>query len=176
MEQIALKQTVLHYTGLSKDQADRLLQLCLDTPTTHTMGGRYIVQFGQDYIFSGRTFKATPIPEWLAQVIQQVNQKTGQSFNAVLMNIYPAGSNVGIGFHADDEPELGPDPVVASISLGADCKFELRATQSDERVSMVLEHGDFLVMGKGCQKHYRHGIQRIVMPATRVSLTFRHVL
>lgn len=176
MEQIALKQTVLHYAGLSKDQADRLLQLCLDTPTTHTMGGRQIVQFGQDYLFSGRVFKATPIPEWLAQVIEQVNQKTGQSFNAVLMNVYPAGSSVGIGFHADDEPELGSDPVVASISLGADCKFELRATHSDERVSMVLEHGDFLVMGKGCQKHYRQGIQKTVMLAPRVSLTFRHFL
>jgi alkylated DNA repair dioxygenase AlkB len=79
-----------------------------------------------------------------------------------------------MGLHSDDEPELGPDPVVATLSLGATRRFVLKPRKGDGGRALELTHGSLLVMGGRCQALYRHGIPR--QPAAtgeRLSLTFR---
>jgi alkylated DNA repair dioxygenase AlkB len=94
-------------------------------------------------------------------------------FNHVLVNRYRDGRD-SMGMHADDEPELGPDPTVATVSLGATRRFVLRPRRQGAPHDCDLGHGGLLVMGGRCQALYRHGIPR--QPANtgqRVSLTFR---
>jgi alkylated DNA repair dioxygenase AlkB len=81
-----------------------------------------------------------------------------------------------MGFHADDEPELGENPQVATVSLGATRRFVLRPRRGRdvEPLQYDLEHGSLLIMGGTCQRQYHHGIPR--QPPVRderVSLTFR---
>jgi alkylated DNA repair dioxygenase AlkB len=101
-------------------------------------------------------------------------------FNHVLVNRYRDG-NDSMGYHADAEPELGPDPVVATLSLGQTRRFQLRAERrgpGERALTLPLTSGSLLIMGGTCQRHYRHAIAK--EPGTelgeRVSLTFRCLL
>ena len=101
-------------------------------------------------------------------------------FNHVLINRYRDGKD-SMGYHADDEPELGPDPVIACLSLGQTRRFSLRPHARGSRESplqLSLTHGSLLVMGGTCQRHYRHAVPRDpnATEAERVSLTFRRLL
>src|SRR6185436_10706051 len=101
-------------------------------------------------------------------------------FNHVLANRYRDG-NDSMGYHADAEPELGADPVVATLSLGQTRRFQLRAAQrgAGERArTLLLATGSLLVMGGTCQRHYRHGIAKELgtQLGERLSLTFRRLL
>lgn len=97
--------------------------------------------------------------------------------NGVIGNWYRSGSD-SIGFHADDEPALGPDPVVVSVSLGATRRFRLKPKHGDgPGLFLDLGHGDLLVMGGATQREFVHGIaksKRVTEP--RLSLTFRRYL
>jgi alkylated DNA repair dioxygenase AlkB len=98
-------------------------------------------------------------------------------FNHVLLNRYRDGRD-NMGMHADDEPELGPDPVVATLSLGATRRLTLvpRRPRDGERRSLALPAGSLLIMGGACQRRFRHGIPREPrVSEERVSLTFRQI-
>jgi alkylated DNA repair dioxygenase AlkB len=95
----------------------------------------------------------------------------------VLLNLYRSGTD-SMGFHADDEPELGPAPVIASVSLGAARTFVLlpKRDRTAARYELGLGHGSLLVMGAGCQAHYRHGVpKQRACAGERINLTFRHL-
>ncbi len=83
-----------------------------------------------------------------------------------------------MGWHSDDEPELGGDPLVASLSLGATRRFDLRRKgQTRIAHSLELEHGSLLVMGGLTQHHWQHQIARMTrVHAPRVNLTFRQII
>ena len=87
-----------------------------------------------------------------------------------------------MGYHADDEPELGPEPTVATLSLGETRRFASRRAQraraSERALSLPLTAGSLLVMGGSCQRHYRHAIPKEARPLVgeRIGLTFRCVL
>lgn len=170
METLELKHCLLGMTSISKEDADNLFIKCLSLPITNVMGRRKIAQFGSDYTYSGVLHKGQAIPEWMQEVIYSVNELLDAEFNSVLMNVYPKGVNTGIGFHQDNEPELKSD-IVVSLSLGCSETFTIKS--KNESVDILLEHGDLLVMGSGCQQYYHHGIAYKTMPETRVSLTFR---
>ncbi|MFM7126496.1 MAG: alpha-ketoglutarate-dependent dioxygenase AlkB family protein, partial [Actinomycetota bacterium] len=100
---------------------------------------------------------------------------TGQVFNSVLVNLYRDG-NDSMGWHADDEPELGPEPVIASVSLGRTRRFRLRHRETRDIVEIDLESGSLLVMSGLSQARWMHAVpksKRIVEP--RINLTFRWV-
>lgn len=99
---------------------------------------------------------------------------TGSRFNSMLANLYRDGGDK-IGWHSDNEPELGPEPVIASISLGAERRFDLRRRDDHSKVArIVLEHGSLLIMGGGTQKNWQHGIaRRTEKVGERINLTFR---
>lgn len=139
-----------------------------------TMANRHIHSYGSEYTYSGISHPALPIPDELQEILDHVNlyAPTDKPFNQILINYYPPNCVVGIGKHKDNEPELGYDPVVVSISLGDTCDFLLHG-DTDHKVS--LKHGDVLLMGKGTQLHYSHSIPKSRFPNGRISLTFRHI-
>lgn len=132
------------------------------------------------YRYSGQTLEPRPWPDVVRPVLTRVNQAAGAAFNHVLINRYRDG-NDSMGYHADAEPELGPDPIVATLSLGGRRRFLLRRHGEHQREaprSLWLEPGSLLVMGGSCQQHYRHAIPRDAAPEVqqRISLTFRQLL
>lgn len=132
------------------------------------------------YRYSGQTLEPRPWPEAARLLLARVSEAAAVPFNHVLANRYRDGQD-SMGYHADAEPELGPDPVVATLSLGQTRRFVLRraARQTSEPpLVLPLQHGSLLVMGGTCQRHYRHAIPRDAAPqvAERISLTFRRLL
>ena len=130
---------------------------------------------GVTYTYSG--ILRTPVP-WtptLTNIRQRCEEQTVHTFNAVLVNLYRDGSD-HLSWHADDEPSNGPEPVIASISLGAERKFQLRHNESGEIVDVMLSHGSLLVMSGLSQKCWQHRIPKAPkLSDSRINLTFRHV-
>jgi len=135
------------------------------------------------YRYSGQTLEPREWPGAVRAILARVNDAAGAAFNHVLINRYRDG-NDSMGYHADAEPELGPDPVVATLSLGASRRFLLRRHEKPVEgtrkapLSLALEHGSLLIMGGSCQRHYRHAIPRDPSAEVkeRISLTFRRIL
>jgi alkylated DNA repair dioxygenase AlkB len=99
----------------------------------------------------------------------------GARFNTCLANLYRDGTD-SIGWHSDDEPELGPEPVIASLSLGAARTFAVRARDGAERASFELGSGDLVVMRGRAQADYQHSVpRRLRVREPRLNLTFRLV-
>lgn len=132
---------------------------------------------GRTYSYSGETY--TPLawlPE-LQELRERIGQLAGAEFNSVLANLYRDGRD-SVSWHADDEPELGGNPVIASVSLGAVRCFQLRHRKlRDQRVDLDLEPGSLLLMGGSLQHHWRHALPKTTRPVGgRINLTFRHIL
>jgi alkylated DNA repair dioxygenase AlkB len=127
------------------------------------------------YRYSGQTLEARPLAPPLLPVLEAVQVRTHVPFNHVLVNRYRDGLD-SMGFHADDEAELGENPQVATVSLGATRSFVLRPRRGRdlEPLRYDLPHGSLLIMGGTCQRQYHHGIPK--QPSVRderISLTFR---
>ena len=128
------------------------------------------------YTYSGSTFAPHPWPMALGAVRARLESALGTGFNSVLANLYRDGRDA-MGWHSDDEPELGPMPVIASLSLGATRRFVLKSrTASDQRLALDLSHGSLLVMRGDTQRRYRHALPRTAKPVgPRINLTFRRI-
>lgn len=132
---------------------------------------------GVSYRYSGRTLPAAPWSQELGWLRQMTEQLTGLAFNSVLVNLYRDGKDA-MGWHADDEAELGPAPWIASWSFGASRDFCLRR-KGESRTSrcMTLDDSSLLLMSPAVQHHWQHSLprrQRVRQP--RLNLTFRQVL
>jgi alkylated DNA repair dioxygenase AlkB len=129
------------------------------------------------YRYSGQTLEPRAFTDTVRALTDSVNAFAGARFNHVLLNRYRDGRD-NMGMHADDEPELGPDPVVATLSLGATRRMTLvpRRPREGERRALELPAGSLLIMRGACQRRFRHGIPREPrITDERVSLTFRHI-
>ena len=127
------------------------------------------------YTYSGIRLQAQSFPDWMDSLRSSVEQQTEQLFNRALVNYYRQGCD-SVDWHADDEPELGPAPVIASVSLGAERVFQLRNNHSKERLSLSLPHGSLLLMGPGIQAHWQHRLAKVTsMQESRVNFTFRYM-
>jgi alkylated DNA repair dioxygenase AlkB len=105
-----------------------------------------------------------------------VEAASGRRFNSVLLNYYRDGRD-SMGMHSDNEPELGPEPAIASVSLGAERTFVLQHTATRERVRIALTDGSLLLMAGSLQHHWSHGINKTARPiGSRVNLTFRLIV
>ena len=140
---------------------------------------RLTAWFGDaDYTYSGRTMRAAPWPASLAALRARLDRAADALFNAVLLNLYRDGSD-SMGLHSDDEPELGTDPIIASVSLGAERRFVLvpkKKAARDRALEVRLAHGSLLVMAGSCQHHYRHGLPKELGAGERINLTFRRIV
>jgi len=127
------------------------------------------------YVYSGSRFEPHPWPAVLLPLRARLERELDGVFNSVLANLYRDG-NDRLGFHRDSEAELGPTPLIASISLGATRRFRFRSTDGARTLGLDLTHGSLLVMSGDTQRNYRHAVPptaRAVGP--RINLTFRHV-
>jgi alkylated DNA repair dioxygenase AlkB len=173
---------------LPRAEADRLLET---VRTELEWEQRAIVLFGRpilqprliawagavDYRYSGQTLEPRAFTPTLRSVLMRACERAGVAFNHVLANRYRDGRD-SMGLHADDERELGADPIVATLTLGATRRFVLkpRRKSAGTGVALDLEHGSLVVMGGTCQRHYVHGVPRQTnVRDERISLTFRHV-
>jgi len=131
---------------------------------------------GAGYRYSGTDHDPEPWTAELERVRARAHELSGTQFNAVLLNLYRDGRD-GMGWHADDEPELGRDPVIASVSLGAPRRFCLRhRRRRDLALALELPHGSLLVMGGPTQHHWLHALPKTRRAVgERINLTFRRV-
>lgn len=127
------------------------------------------------YVYSGVVNQPAPWPPGLVALRDRLRETTGVQLNSCLANLYRDGSD-SMGYHSDDEPELGPRPVIASLSLGARRRFALRHRVTRQRWTWNLGEGDLLVMRDESQSDYAHAVpktSRLVGP--RLNLTFRQI-
>jgi alkylated DNA repair dioxygenase AlkB len=130
---------------------------------------------GTQYRYSGITLEPQPWTTELNEIKQICEHLSGAKFNSVLANLYRNGQD-SMGWHSDDEPELGPEPVIASVSLGATRRFDLRHRITKETVQVHLGPGDLLVMSQSSQRSWMHQIAKTSkVSEPRINLTFRQI-
>lgn len=132
---------------------------------------------GAAYRYSGLVHDPLPWTPLLTDIRKRVEQEIGEPLNGVLLNFYRNGQDA-MGWHSDDEPELGVQPLVVSLNLGATRRFDFRRKGASRiEYSLELEHGSLLVMSGPTQHHWQHQIARTRKVATRrINLTFRQII
>ncbi len=130
----------------------------------------------RSYTWSGIEMQPLPWTPVLRVLRDRVADAVGAAFNSVLLNLYRNGHDT-VGWHADDEPELGSTPTIASVSLGAERDFALRRKdRAGDSVVVPLPPGSLLVMSGATQANWQHALpRRKRVQRARINLTFRHV-
>jgi alkylated DNA repair dioxygenase AlkB len=131
------------------------------------------------YTYSRTRFEPHPWTASLIPLRERLQMFCGARFNSVLANLYRDGQD-SMGWHSDDEPELGPRPTIASISLGVERRFRLRPKVPKgvraTPLGLPLAHGSLLCMAGDTQRHYQHDLPKVPgMTGARINLTFRHI-
>lgn len=128
------------------------------------------------YTYSGLTLQPNAWTDELLSIKQKIETISGAIFNSVLLNFYRHGQD-SMGWHADDEPELGKMPTIASLSLGAERRFLLRAKNNHRQQHEVkLTNGSLLIMSGNTQHYWQHAIPKTMRPTEpRINLTFRQI-
>ena len=137
---------------------------------------------GTGYTYSRTRFEPRPWPASVMGLRRRIEADCRASFNSVLANLYRDGRD-SMGWHSDDEPELGEQPVIASLSLGVTRSFRLRRklprgvrVELGDMLSLPLSHGSLLRMAGDTQRLYRHEVPKTrTVSAERINLTFRWV-
>ena len=128
---------------------------------------------GFTYSYSGTSKSASPWSPALLMIKERIEQQISHCFNSCLLNLYHDGSE-GMGWHSDDEKTLGRNPVIASVSFGAERIFKLKHRKSGEVVSVLLEDSSLLGMKGETQHHWVHTMPKTKKITTpRINLTFR---
>ena len=137
----------------------------------------WIGDAGTAYTYSRVRFEPRAWTPALTRVRDDLAARFDLRFNSVLANLYRDGRD-SMGWHSDDEPELGPEPVIASLSFGAARRFRLRSRATREvALSIVLAHGSLLIMRGATQRLYQHALPKMAgADGARINLTFREIL
>lgn len=181
-------QLIFWPSWLSREQADTTLKIAVEAIAWRSdsirIAGKTIAVprlhewYGEarsTYKWSGLEMRAHEFPDWLDEIREQIESEAGERFNRCLANYYRNGAD-SVDWHADDELELGPEPVIASLSLGAERVFNLRHRRTRQRLDLMLPHGSLLVMGKGMQACWQHRIPKVRgLDNPRVNFTFRDI-
>jgi alkylated DNA repair dioxygenase AlkB len=140
---------------------------------------RKVAWFGDDnieYSYSNTTKKGLVWTPEILNLKQLVELKTGERFNSCLLNLYHNG-NEGMAWHSDNEKELGTNPIIASLSLGATRKFSFKHKQTKQKVDVLLYSGNLLVMKGETQHKWIHSLPKTKKVQTpRINLTFRTII
>ncbi|MET0856947.1 MAG: alpha-ketoglutarate-dependent dioxygenase AlkB [Telluria sp.] len=128
------------------------------------------------YSYSGLTLEPLPFTPLQLEILAAVQVATGRRFNSVLLNYYRDGRD-SMGMHSDNEPELGPEPAIASLSFGATRTFILQNKLNKQRLQLALTDGSLLLMAGNLQTNWSHGINKSAkLLGPRVNLTFRLIV
>ena len=186
-----LPDAELHYRPqfFPKPTADRLLQELMEkiewTQNKIRFYGKeslvprleaWYGDHGKSYAYSGIQMNPKPWTKELVEIKEAIEKEASVPFNSVLINYYRDGKD-RVAWHSDDEKELGQNPIIGSVSLGAERKFKLRHKKYKEnglKTEIMLQHGSFLLMKGPTQHHWMHEIPRTAKPiGPRINLTFR---
>lgn len=131
-----------------------------------------------EYGYSGVRLTPCPWHKSVRDIHDLITELSGTRFNSVLINYYRNGQD-SVAWHADDETELGETPIIASVSLGAQRRFELKQKHQSpaKKYQLSLGHGSLLIMGGMMQQHWLHQLPKekgLLEP--RVNLTFRNIM
>lgn len=139
---------------------------------------RKVAWYGEkpfEYTYSKTTKLALPWTTELLELKTMVEQKTGETFNSCLLNLYHNGSE-GMAWHSDGEKDLKKNGAVASLSFGAERKFAFKHKKTKEKVELILESGSLLIMKDETQSHWLHRLPPTkLIKKPRVNLTFRTI-
>lgn len=173
---------------LSPEQAERCYQqlaqqLNWQQPAIKIFGKAVLIPRQQvwmgdphcSYKYSGVLFEPEPWHPLVRQLTDWVNQLCKTRFNSVLLNWYSDGQQ-HMGWHSDDEPELGNNPQIASLSLGQQRFFDLKHKNLGTQLKLELGHGSLLLMAGQCQQYWQHRVPKMAAaPEGRINLTFREI-
>ena len=147
--------------------------------------GKHIVTKRKVAWYGDKQFKYTysKIPKlalsWTKELLEiksAIENKTGESFNSCLLNLYHNGEE-NMSWHSDDEKDLKKNSAIASLSLGAERKFTFKHKESKEKVAFVLEHGSLLLMKNETQSFWLHQLPKTkLIKSPRINLTFRTII
>ncbi|RDZ27902.1 alpha-ketoglutarate-dependent dioxygenase AlkB family protein [Lysobacter silvisoli] len=182
--------SLLRRFDLGLPDTELLAELVADTPWR----AERIVVFGREvaqprlscwygdadahYAYSGLQLAPLAWTARLADLRRRVEAATGEAYNSVLLNYYRDHRD-GMGYHSDDEPELGPAPAIASLSLGERRVFSMKpkGATGPAPVKIPLDSGSLLLMRGPTQRHWLHGLAKLARPCgPRLNLTFRRIL
>ena len=133
---------------------------------------------GKEYTYSGLTVRPLEWNSTLLEIKSKIEASSSTEFNSVLLNDYTSGE-IGMGWHSDDEKELGRNPVIASVSFGAERDFHLRHKniKNLDKIQMKLKNGSLMFMLSETQHYWQHSIpKRLKVKGQRINLTFRKIL
>lgn len=131
---------------------------------------------GKSYSYSNLTMQPHPWNSLLLQLKARIEEITQTQFTSVLLNLYRNGKDSN-GWHADDEKELGKNPVIASLSFGAERVFGLRHNNGMFKQKITLENGSLLIRRGETQHFWKHQIAKTMKPSgARINLTFRTLI
>lgn len=132
---------------------------------------------GSSYAYSGLNLRLNPWTPTLRHIRADIERRTQCRFNSVLLNLY-RNERDGVGWHSDNERELGPMPVIASLSFGATRVFRLRHKKNVQRpIAIDLTDGSLLIMAGATQRCWHHAILKESLPkGPRINLTFRTIV
>ena len=131
---------------------------------------------GKVYRYSGITAEPKPWNKTLSSIKSEIERVSHVRFNSALLNLYRDGHDK-VSWHSDDEPELGHDPVIGSVSFGEARVFRFKHRRNSSlRAEVQLSHGSYLLMRGGTQANWLHEIPRTTRPLKpRINLTFRTI-
>lgn len=165
-------EAIYHGTFLEEPVADSFFEILLERIpwkndewliyNKHFVTARKVAWFG----------KKKKWPDELLYLKEKVEGLTGVTYRHVLLNLYETGE-IGLGWHCDEE-SLEEDSSIASVSLGAERRFDFRHNDTNEKVSIILEHGSLIEMKGVLQNYWKHHLpksKRVLHP--RINLTFR---
>lgn len=145
----------------------------------HLTTKRKVAWYGDqpfEYSYSNTTKLALPWTTPLLKLKQLIEERSGESFNSCLMNLYHNGTE-GMAWHSDGEKDLKKNGAIASVSFGAERSFAFKHKVSKEKITMLLEHGSLLIMKGSTQSHWLHRLPPTKKPfRERVNLTFRTIV
>lgn len=133
---------------------------------------------GKSYTYSGIEMNPEPWNPTLVKIKSKIESLAGVRFNSVLINLYRSGKD-SVAWHSDDEPELGKNPVIGSVSFGDTRRFMLRRKDKKDgrKVEVELTHGSVLIMKGTTQHFWQHQIPKTSKPVKpRINLTFRVII
>jgi alkylated DNA repair dioxygenase AlkB len=145
----------------------------------HFITKRKVAWYGDqpfEYSYSNTTKHALPWTTELLALKVITEQRSGETFNSCLLNLYHSGDE-GMAWHSDGEKDLKKDGAIASLSFGAERKFAFKHKRSKETIALTLEHGSMLIMKGATQTHWLHRLpptKKVLTP--RVNLTFRTIV
>lgn len=145
----------------------------------HIFTKRKVAWYGDldfEYTYSNTTKRALPWTTELLELKAIAEEKTGETFNSCLLNLYHSGDE-GMAWHSDGEKDLKKNGAIGSLSFGAERKFSFKHKQTKENISLILEHGSLLVMKDATQTNWLHRLPPTkLVHKPRVNLTFRTIV